>query len=174
MNYRRVFEDGYSYFLTMVTYRRKALLVEYIDELREAFRHSKLKYHYHIEAIVILPDHLHMIITPQNVKEYPLIVKQIKRSFVYNLPQHIKDQAKMDLSPSQYKRKHAGIWQSRYYEHTIRNEKDMNEKIVYMQNNPIKHGLCKTYTEWEYSSFHSRIQRMRPTRINENDKSRRS
>ncbi len=153
MKYRRLFLPGHSYYLTLVTYRRKPLLVEHIDLLREAFRKSRERYAYHIDAIVILPDHLHMIITPDEPDSYPDIIKQIKRSFVYLLPQSVKDEARHALSPSQYRRGHAGIWQSRYYEHTIRNEKDMMEKMQYMQNNPIKHGWCETWEEWEYSSF---------------------
>ena len=150
MNYRRVFLDGYSYYITMVTYRRKPLLVQFIDELREAFRHSMKKYHYRIDAIVVLPDHLHMIITPKHGTDYPEIIKQIKRSFVYNLPEDIRVKSKIELTASQYRRGEAGIWQSRYYEHTIRNEKDMLEKMQYIQNNPIKHGICKHDETWKY------------------------
>jgi putative transposase len=154
MKYRRIFESGHSYYFTLVTYRRKPYLVEYIEQLREAFRYSKTRYDYRIDAIVVLPDHLHMIITPKCVQQYPEIIKQIKRSFVYNLPSNVKQTAKLELSHSQYKRRHSGIWQSRYYEHVIRNEKDFYEKMQYIQNNPIKHGLCKPYNTWKYSSFY--------------------
>ena len=85
MNYRRVYADGYSYFLTVVTHGRKPLLVDNIELLRYAFRLSKKKYTYRIDAIVILPDHLHMIITPSEAKEYSKIISHIKRSFVYAL-----------------------------------------------------------------------------------------
>lgn len=71
-NYKRVFEDGYSYYLTVVTHRRNPILIENITLLRQSFAVSMQKYSYRIEAIVVLPDHFHMIITPQNVKEYPL------------------------------------------------------------------------------------------------------
>jgi putative transposase len=154
MNYKRVFEPGYSYYFTLVTYRRKPYLVQYIDALREAFKHSKKRYSYRIEAIVIMPDHLHMIITPLHVEEYPDIIKQIKRSFVYNLPNAIKKEAKMELSSSQYRRDHSGIWQSRYYEHAIRDEKDIFEKMQYIRNNPVKHNVCDQYDRWKYSSFY--------------------
>jgi len=65
MKYRRIYLDSYSYYLTLVTQGRKPLLIENIDLLRDAFKRSKEKYDYAIEAIVILPNHLHMIIRPK-------------------------------------------------------------------------------------------------------------
>ena len=170
MNYRRVYADGYSYFLTMVTHRRKPLLVDNIELLRYAFRLSKKKYAYRIDAIVILPDHLHMIITPSEAKDYSKIISHIKRSFVYALtvgrgtPQALPSVVlsstsdmviyrKEQLSAAKYRRSHAGIWQERFYEHTIRDEKDWLEKMSYIQHNPIKHGLVKDINEWKYTSF---------------------
>ena len=125
----------------MVTHRRKPLLVDNIDLLRYAFALSKKKYVYSIDAIVILPDHLHMIITPKISTEYSQIISSIKRSFVYGLvgrgvlsPTHeMVENRKVNLSPSKYHRKHSGIWQERFYEHTIRDEKDWLEKMEYIQ-----------------------------------------
>ncbi len=41
----------------------------------------------------------------------------------------------------------------RYYEHTIRNERDMDEKMEYIRNNTLKHGLVDVWSDWKYSSF---------------------
>jgi len=158
MEYRRIFADGYSYYLTLVTYQRKPILIDNIEQLRQAFRYSKKNYDYTIDAIVILPDHLHMIITPKRANEYPKIITNIKRAFVYQTVGRglctptIKN-VKTNLSSSKYKRSHAGIWQERYYEHTIRNEKDLLEKMEYIKNNPIKHALVDNINDWKYSSF---------------------
>jgi len=152
-NYKRVFQDGYSYFITIVTQGREPILLENIDQLRYSFQLSKRKYLYQIDAIIILPDHIHMIITPQTAKEYPKIISHIKRSFVYGLDKKHKDKAKMNLSRSSYHRKLSGIWQKRFYEHTIRNEKDWLEKMNYIQYNAVKHGLVDNWDQWEYTSF---------------------
>ena len=45
------------------------------------------------------------------------------------------------------------IWQDKYWEHTIRNEKDLQTHFDYIHYNPIKHGLTETYDSWEWSSF---------------------
>jgi len=57
-NYTRIFLDGYSYFITVVTHQRNPILIANLELLRNAFRESRSKYEYRIDAIVILPDHL--------------------------------------------------------------------------------------------------------------------
>ena len=146
-DYKRLFLDGYSYYLTMVTHKRMPLLIENIEALRESFRESKKYYRYSIDAIVILPDHLHMIITPKNVKDYPKIVRAIKYNFSVRVS-HNEEQ-----SMARYKKGMNPIWQKRYYEHTIRDEKDYIRCLEYMKNNPIKHELVENEEEWKYSSF---------------------
>ena len=59
----------------------------------------------------------------------------------------------MTLSNSSYRRKLSGIWQKRFYEHTIRDEKDWLEKISYIKYNAVKHKLVEVWDDWEYSSF---------------------
>jgi len=152
-NYRRVFQDGHSYFITIVTYRRQPILIEEIELLRKSFGLSKKRYTYTIDGIIVLPDHLHMIITPKNANEYPKIISHIKRSFVYGLNKEFKESAKLMLSRSPYDRKLSGIWQKRFYEHTIRDEKDWLEKMEYIKCNAAKHDLAAEWQDWKYSSF---------------------
>jgi len=98
-NYKRLFLAGHSYYLTIVTHRRNPILIDNIELLRESFRESKRFYIYNIDAIVVLPDHIHMIITPKNVKDYPEIIKSIKYNFSRNF--HLEE----EQSYSRYKRK---------------------------------------------------------------------
>ena len=153
-NYKRVYEEGYSYFITIVTHRRQAILVKNIDLLRKSFAYSKKKFDYCIDEIVILPDHLHMIMIPKNVEEYPKIIGTIKSYFSRHMD--LDDTAWLYQSESRCKQRYKPVWQKRYFEHAIRNEKDYKEKIVYMQNNPVKHGLAEDILLWEYSSFAKR------------------
>lgn len=150
-NYKRIFADGYSYFITITTHRRNPILIENIELLRESFRQSKRKFNYKIDAIVIMPDHLHMVITPAICMQYPKIIGYIKAYF----SRHCNEKYYIEQiqSYSRYVKRHKAVWQKRYYEHTIRDEKDMLEKITYMQNNPVKHGLVDNIKDWQYSSF---------------------
>ena len=150
-NYKRVFLDGYSYFITVVTHQRNPILLENIELLRKAFKISKAKYNYNINAIVILPDHFHMIITPKYSEEYPKIISMIKRYFTRHCEE--KYYAHLEQSLSRHKRNMKPVWQKRFYEHTIRNDKDMLEKLQYMYHNPVKHQYTNDPKEWKYSSF---------------------
>jgi putative transposase len=152
-NYKRLYLQNYSYYLTVVTQNRQPILINNIELLRDSFRRSKRKYNYEINAIVILPDHIHMILTPKNPKDYSKIIAHIKRSFSYGLDRQTKENSKFNLSASSYRRNLSGIWQKRFYEHTIRDEDDYNKIINYIYTNPIKHGLVQNIKDWKYSSF---------------------
>ena len=151
-NYKRIFKDGYSYFLTMTTYGRNPILIENIKLLRESFWVSKQNYAYTIDAIVILPDHIHMVITLTNAKDYPKIIRSIKQYFSKRCDP--KYYAHYKQSKSRNTEGYLPVWQKRFFEHTIRNEKDLQMTLEYMVNNPVKHGLVEDKSDWPYSSFH--------------------
>jgi len=151
-NYTRIFLDGYRYFITIVTHARNPMLTDNIELLRESFAVSKMKYDYRIDAIVVLPDHIHMIITPKIATDYPKIIRAMKYHFSKYLEEKYYEH--LEQSNSRWERGSKPIWQKRYYEHTIRNEKDYLEKMEYIQCNPIKHNLVKDMEDWEYSSFY--------------------
>lgn len=150
-NYKRIFLEGYSYYLTIVTHKRNPILVENIELLRKSFRVSKQKYDYTIEAVVVMPDHFHMILIPKNATDYPHIIRTIKQYFSKHC-EH-KYYAHIEQSMSRHKEGYKPIWQKKYYEHTIRDEKDFDEKLNYIYNNPIKHGYVDKIEDWEYSSY---------------------
>jgi len=172
-NYKRIFMDGHSYYITVVTHQRNPILIENISLLRESFRLSKEKYPYIINAVVIMPDHLHMIISPENAEDYPHIVRTVKQHFSRHCPSHYY--AHLQQSVSRNRKGYSPVWQKRYYEHTIRNEKDMFEKVQYMYHNPVKHGYVDEPDQWEYSSFNYVSQKnvaikggkSHPTRVDE-------
>ncbi len=153
-NYKRIFIDGYSYFITIATHNRNPILIENIELLRKSFKISKDKYEYKIEAIVILPDHIHMIINPKNAKEYPHIIRTIKQYFSKHCEKHFYEN--IYQSNSRWREGYKPIWQKKYYEHTIRNENDFQEKMAYIYYNPVKHKLIDDAMCWEYSSFFTR------------------
>ncbi len=150
-NYKRIFLDGYSYYITIVTHQRNPILIQNIELLRKSFQASKATYSYKIEAITILPDHIHMIITPNSAKEYPHIVRTIKQYFSKHCKQDFYEH--LYQSNSRHKEGYKPIWQKKYYEHTIRNERDFREKLEYLYLNPVKHALVENPEDWEYSSF---------------------
>ena len=152
--YRRIFLDGYSYYITMVTHTRNPILIENIELLRASFRQSMRLYRYRIDAIVVLPDHIHMIITPQRAREYPDIIATIKRYFTKHCDPGYYDH--LYQSASRYYRGFKPVWQKRFYKHTIRDERDMQEKCQYIYHNPVKHGYTDTPQTWCYTSMNKK------------------
>jgi putative transposase len=143
MNYKRLFIENTYVFLTIITHKRKKILIKNIKLLRKSFSECKKKYNFDIFSIVIMPNHIHMIIKPENIYEYPKIVGQIKSYFTKNLP------FEYELNSS----REANIWQRRYWEHTIRDEEDLYKYLDYIHFNPIKHGVVMCVNKWDYSSF---------------------
>jgi len=153
-NYKRIFLDGYKYYITIVTYERNPILVENIRLLRESFAYAKSLFDFEIDEIVIMPDHLHMIIDVANAVEYPKIISSMKRYFSkhceFKYYQHVYQ------SKSRENAGYMPIWQKRFYEHTIRDENDYHQKVEYIQSNPLKHGYVDTIDDWKFGSLHYR------------------
>jgi putative transposase len=51
-----------------------------------------------------------------------------------------------------------GIWQRRYWEHTLRDERDFGRHMDYIHFKPVKHGHVSQVKDWPYSSFHRMVQ----------------
>jgi len=153
VNYRRNFVPGGSYFfIVTLRMRNSQQLVESIDLLRLAFRKTQEAKPFKIEAIVVLPEHLHSIWTlPPNDSDYPGRWKSIKSIFTRELE-------KSGVVVEKRKDGSALIWQRRYWEHTIRDVDDLYRHIDYIHFNPVKHGLVERVKDWPYSSFHRYVR----------------
>jgi hypothetical protein len=64
-----------------------------------------------------------------------------------------RNPTKTTTSTSRLRKNEKPIWQRRFWEHLIRNQKDLNRHIEYIHYNPVKHGLTKAPGDWAYSSF---------------------
>ncbi|MGR8953333.1 MAG: REP-associated tyrosine transposase [Gammaproteobacteria bacterium] len=153
-NYRRNFVAGGCYFFTVnLLERQRSLLTDHIDLLRDSVRCVKGIYPFHIDAWVVLPDHMHCVWTlPHDTADYPLRWRLIKLLFSKGLPRTER------LSSVRHRRAERGIWQRRYWEHTIMSERDFSQHIDYVHVNPMKHGYVKQVCDWPYSSFHRYVR----------------
>jgi putative transposase len=96
---------------------RSRLLVEYIDQLRAPPSAMLLRHSFSIDAIVVLPDHLHTIWTlPEGDADFALRWRLIKSHFSHALPQGEA------ITASRLRKGESGIWQRRYGEYTLRDE----------------------------------------------------
>ena len=56
-------------------------------------------------------------------------------------------------------RSERGIWQRRFWEHAIRDERDFEKHLDYLHFNPVKHGHAARVQDWPYSTFHRWVER---------------
>jgi putative transposase len=153
-NYRRVYVPGGTLFFTLVTNQRQPLFQEarWRQVLREAIKIQDDR-PFTIEAIVLLPDHLHCIWTlpPEDV-DYSTRWGRIKEEFT----RRYLDLGGREASVSDSRTKHAerGVWQRRFWEHACRDQDDLNRCFDYIHWNPVKHGLVQLPREYPHSSFH--------------------
>ena len=101
----------------------------------------------------MLPNHIHAIWTlPPDDADYSLRWRLIKTKFSVHFP-HAEN-----LSASKQRRHERGIWQRRFYEHTVRDETDLQRCADYIHFNPVKHGLCDNVRDWPFSPFHRYVR----------------
>jgi len=106
-----------------------------------------------LNAIVLLPDHLHAIWTlPLGDDNYSGRWSVIKRNFTSRFL--ASGGTDWQVSAGKQRENRRGIWQRRFWEHTIEDEEDFETHFDYIHYNPVKHGLVKCPSEWEPSSFH--------------------
>ena len=130
-DYRRWRVAGGTYFFTVKLLNRKlGLLVEHIDLLREAVHKVKVMHPFEIDAMVILPGHLHAVWTlPLDDADYATRWGLIKAGFSRRLP------AGEQRNRSRIAKGERGIWQRRYWEHLIRDERDYAHHVDYCHYN---------------------------------------
>jgi putative transposase len=152
-DYRRHRIPGGTYFFTVNLHDRNSrYLTEHIETLRNAVRKTRANKPFHIDAWVTLPDHLHAIWTlPENDTDFSTRWQSIKTDFSKQIPHGER------RSTSRTARGERGLWQRRFWEHRIRDDKDYAAHFDYVHFNPVKHGLVGHAAEWPYSSFHQAV-----------------
>ncbi len=126
-----------------------------IERLRAAFSREMARRPFEIEAIVILPDHLHALWQlPEGDCDYSKRWGSIKKYFSIGCRCAEKDNTR-----SRRDKRESNIWQRRFWEHTICDQRDWNNHLDYIHYNPVKHGLVAAPGEWKYSSFRKWVEK---------------
>jgi len=155
-DYRRYRITGGTYFFTVNLLERhnSNLLIRHIDILRHAVSETRKRLPFHIDAWVVLPDHLHCVWTlPVGDDDNENRWRLIKQRFSKALPVTER------RSAVRIARGERGIWQRRFWDHLIRNDEDYKAHIDYCHINPLKHGLVEHVSDWPFSTFHDYVKR---------------
>jgi putative transposase len=154
MQYRRAKLPGATYFFTVNLAERKSrLLVDYVDNLKASISHVKTAHPFVIDAMVIMPDHLHALWTlPEGDNDFSTRWNLIKGGFSRRITKGER------ISASRQSKGERGIWQRRFWEHLIRDDNDFERHVDYIHYNPVKHGFVKRPVDWPFSSIHRYIK----------------
>jgi len=153
VNYRRSRVPGGCYFFTATLRDRQSdLLIAHVDALRSSLGQLVRCLPVQIDAMVVLPEHLHAVWTlPPGDDNYPLRWQLLKAWFTRAV-------RKRGVEGVRHRRGEYRIWQSRYWEHTITTDLDFARHVDYVHFNPVKHGLVRSPIEWRWSSIHRYVR----------------
>ncbi len=149
-DYRRAKTKGGTYFFTVVTYRQQTFLCN--DTVRVALRNGirevQQKHPFVIDGWVLLPDHLHCIWTlPPDDANFGIRWAMIKRFVTKQCGSELRREQWMNKSKR--RRKESTLWQRRFWEHQIRDDRDYETHMDYLHYNPVKQ-----VKDWPHSTFH--------------------
>lgn len=128
---RRYNIENADYFIVAVTHNRGKILHRDIDLFWGCWKSVKPY------AWVIMPDHFHVMISAGETD-------------IATLMHHFK------ITYSRNYRKEYGpgrVWQNRFWDHVIRDQRDLNNHLDYIHYNPVKHGIVVDPFQYELSSL---------------------
>jgi putative transposase len=133
---RRYHFENRDYFITLVTYQREPLLLIDHDLFWACWENPRPF------AWVLLPDHAHLMINTGHSK-----ISDILHLFKIRYSRRFRNQYRTGR-----------VWQNRFWDHVIRDQRDFNSHVDYVHFNSVKHGYVKSAAEWEFSSFHKYVE----------------
>ena len=152
--YRRYYQRGGCFFFTLVTEGRAPLLCapKARPLLHVAIQQIRQRWPFTIDAFVLLPDHLHTIWTlPEGDTDYSRRWALIKKTFTQSW---LQAGGREQLTSDSRRRGHRrGVWQRRFWEHLIRDERDFEKHCDYIHFNPVKHEVASCPHAWPHSTF---------------------
>ena len=158
-DYLRWTQAGGTYFFTVKTCNQRPLfndshLREFLHQAIEDTRNQKP---FEVLALVLLSDHLHCIWKmPDSDDDFSTRWSMIKRKFTQRYMTSGRKVSR--ISESQQREGRRGVWQRRFWEHAIRDDRDYAAHIDYVHFTPVKHGLVNHVADWPYSTFHRFVE----------------
>jgi putative transposase len=139
-NVRRYYFPGAAVFITQNVRNRRPMLTAPQNVLifQQTMEGVRQRHPFVMHACVLLPDHFHWIITPTGSSNFSKIMQSLKWNFTRNY--------KIALGTAES----ISFWQRRFWDHVIRDDRDLQTHLRYIALNPVKHGLCKRPEDWPY------------------------
>jgi putative transposase len=135
---KRYQNTGDLHFVTFSCYRRLPLLKKHRAQplFERALEQARISYGLGVIGYVIMPEHVHLLLSEPDRGSLAMALKSIKQSVARRLVKRGEH-----------------FWQERYYDFNVRTAKKRIEKLRYMHRNPVKRGLVEKPEDWRWSSF---------------------
>jgi putative transposase len=156
-DYRRLRIPGGTYAFTLCLEARGSfLLTDRIDLLRLSWAAAFRDFPATLHAVVILPDHLHAVLTEaEGSVHFSERWQRLKGRFSHALAE-ARPPRSASPRPSLARKREAGIWQRRFWEHALKSPDAVAEAMAYCQTDPVRHGLVRDPADWPYLRVNAR------------------
>ena len=136
---------GASFFVTTKSFQNRALfhVTEIAETVLESLEHYHRRGEYLLHEYVLMPDHLHVMITPSATNSLEKAMQFIKGGSSFRL--------------NQQRGQKINLWNAGFHDWTIRDTADWNSKADYIHQNPVKAGLVERAEDWPYSSANGKL-----------------
>jgi len=139
---RRPFIAGRIFFVSNNCLRRRINLADPDFEMLAAvIVRVRARRQFLVTGYVFMPDHWHALIYLGENDTLPHLMNALKVASVQGI--------------NRLRGTTGSLWQSRYYDHAIRNVREYQERLNYMHLNPVRGGLARQPEDWPWSSIHS-------------------
>jgi len=124
-----------TFFITSPTYNRHRLfqVAANAELFLETLQHYRREGHYKLHAFVVMPDHIHLLLTPQNIT-IERAIQLIKGGFSHRMGSKFP------------------VWQRGFADRRMRDRDDYLTHINYIHDNPVRERLCQLPEDYPYSS----------------------
>jgi putative transposase len=156
---KRYYGRGHLHFLTFSCYRRLPLLgtARTRNVFVRAMAAIRERYHFLLAGYVVMPEHVHLLISEGPKCTPSLVLKVLKQRVSRDLRKRKRrvPAGQMRLGFKDGVAELPRFWQPRFYDFNVYSAKKIREKLEYMHANPVKRGLADKPGEWVWSSFGS-------------------
>ena len=158
-DWRRSQVPGGTFFFTVVTDNRIPLFAsaDARKMLGQVLRECRRQWPFNLDGIVLLPDHLHVIWSlPRGDMNYSRRWAWLKSQFTQRWIA-AGGQAQ-SVTSGRHRDGRKGVWQPKFWEHTLQDDEDFERHLNYIHYNPVKHGYVSSPRDWPWSSFHRYVK----------------
>jgi putative transposase len=138
---KRIILPNHCYFLTTVVKDRKKLLKDdtICSIILEDLEFYRRKYGFQLHGYVIMQDHLHLLLSAKENGNISNIMHDFKSHTAQGINKVLN--------------RNGALWQEGFYDHVIRDQRDLQRRLDYIHKNPLSSGLVEDVSDYRFSSF---------------------